>query len=247
MIVEEYVYGSSKRLFVNTALGCNANCVYCYMPKLGYSQKAKMISGKEAAQLVKSAPCFIPGKDGTILSLGCYSECLDAENLRDTKTLLMELFPHYNHIQLATKQAVTREFCAFISEYRKYDDQMTICISMPTISAIAQLEPGTVSARQRILNIENCIKYHIPTVLYIKPFLENITERDLEDYIRIIEKYKIPVVVGEYLYTEKLEDLADVGNGRLYKRTDNGRRMEFIEELRKYAQVCEHSVEAMGL
>ena len=190
MIVEEFVYGSSKRLFVNTALGCNANCVYCYMPKLGYSQKAKMISGKEAAQLVKSAPCFIPGK---------------------------------------------------------YDDQKTICISMPTISAIAQLEPGTVSARQRILNIENCIKYHIPTVLYIKPFLENITERDLEDYIRIIEKYKIPVVVGEYLYTEKLEDLADVGNGRLYKRTDNGRRMEFIEELRKYAQVCEHSVEAMGL
>ena len=84
-------------------------------------------------------------------------------------------------------------------------------------------------------------------MLYIKPFLENITERDLEDYIRIIEKYKIPVVVGEYLYTEKLEDLADVGNGRLYKRTDNGRRMEFIEEFRKYAQVCEHSVEAMGL
>ena len=76
---------------------------------------------------------------------------------------------------------------------------MHIYISMPTISLIEQLESGTALANQRITNIENCIRHNIPVVLYIKPFLENITESDLEKYIKIVRKYRIPAVVGGYL------------------------------------------------
>ena len=34
--------------------------------------------------------CFKRGQNGTILSLGCYSECLDLENIRETKKVITE-------------------------------------------------------------------------------------------------------------------------------------------------------------
>ena len=204
-MVEKCIYGTSERIFVNTAIGCNACCKYCYMPKLGHKKKEKTISGEMAVQQVLNMTCFSPGKNGTVLSLGCYSECLDLQNMKETETVVQGLLPLGNRIQLATKQIVTEHFLEIIKRYQMYDEQMHIYISMPTISLIEQLESRTALANQRITNIENCIRHNIPVVLYIKPFLENITESDLEKYIKIVRKYRIPAVVGRYLYTEPNE------------------------------------------
>ena len=116
---------------------------------------------------------------------------------------------------------------------------------MPTISKISQIEPGTLSAKGRIENIKKCIKYSIPVVLYIKPFLEKITGNDLENYVEIVKKYKIPVVVGPYLYIEKKEIIADVGEGELYEVNDFDKRRQFLSELKKYTSVYEHSTECI--
>ena len=241
--MEKCIYGTSERIFVNTAIGCNACCKYCYMPKLGHKKKEKTISGEMAVQQVLNMTCFSPGKNGTVLSLGCYSECLDLQNMKETETVIQGLLPLGNRIQLATKQIVTEHFLEIIKRYQMYDEQMHIYISMPTISLIEQLESGTALANQRITNIENCIRHNIPVVLYIKPFLENITESDLEKYIKIVRKYRIPAVVGGYLYTEPNGKLADVGNGRLYEGNLEFGRIKFINELRKHTQVYEHSTE----
>lgn len=242
-MVEKCIYGTSERIFVNTAIGCNACCKYCYMPKLGHKKKEKTISGEMAVQQVLNMTCFSLGKNGTVLSLGCYSECLDLQNMKETETVVQGLLPLGNRIQLATKQIVTEHFLEIIKRYQMYDEQMHIYISMPTISLIEQLESGTALANQRITNIENCIRHNIPVVLYIKPFLENITESDLEKYIKIVRKYRIPAVVGGYLYTEPNGKLADVGNGRLYEGNLEFGRIKFINELRKHTQVYEHSTE----
>ena len=242
-MVEKCIYGTSERIYVNTAIGCNACCKYCYMPKLGHKKKEKTISGEMAVQQVLNMTCFSPGKNGTVLSLGCYSECLDLQNMKETETVVQGLLPLGNRIQLATKQIVTEHFLEIIKRYQMYDEQMHIYISMPTISLIEQLESGTALANQRITNIENCIRHNIPVVLYIKPFLENITESDLEKYIKIVRKYRIPAVVGGYLYTEPNGKLADVGNGRLYEGNLEFGRIKFINELRKHTQVYEHSTE----
>lgn len=242
-MVEKCIYGTSERIFVNTAIGCNACCKYCYMPKLGHKKKEKTISGEMAVQQVLNMTCFSPGKNGTVLSLGCYSECLDLQNMKETETVVQGLLPLGNRIQLATKQIVTEHFLEIIKRYQMYDEQMHIYISMPTISLIEQLESGTALANQRITNIENCIRHNIPVVLYIKPFLENITESDLEKYIKIVRKYRISAVVGGYLYTEPNGKLADVGNGRLYEGNLEFGRIKFINELRKHTQVYEHSTE----
>ena len=241
----KYVYGTRQRIFINTALGCNADCKYCYMPKLGYKKKKEMISGELAVQLVKNMACFVSGEKGTILSIGCYSECLDEENLNETKKILKEVLPVGNPVQLATKQIIREEVCDLIKKYRNYNEQMNVYISMPTISKISQIEPGTLSAKGRIENIKKCIKYSIPVVLYIKPFLEKITGNDLENYVEIVKKYKIPVVVGPYLYIEKKEIIADVGEGELYEVNDFDKRRQFLSELKKYTSVYEHSTECI--
>lgn len=243
--MEEFIYGTDERIFINTALGCNAGCKYCYLPYLGYERKKKMISGEMAIRILKNMPSFKRGINGTILSIGCYSECLDIRNIEETKKIIQEILPFENRIQLATKQLVTREVCDLIRENRMYTEQMKVYISMPTVSLIAQLEPGTVSEKMRIRNIETCMKYDVSPVLYIKPFMESITDADLDKYIKILKNYKIPAVVGGYLYTRKKDMVADVGNGRLYETGKTERRKEFIEELRKYAEVYEHSTELL--
>lgn len=243
--MEEFVYGTGKRIFINTALGCNANCKYCYLPHLGYERKKKVISGETAVQMLRNMSCFEEGKNGTIISIGCYSECLDKQNMKETKKIIQNVLPLGNKVQLATKQSVTEEVCKLIERNRIFTEQMKVYISMPTFSLISQMEPGTVPVELRIRNIEKCMKYNIPVVLYIKPFMDKITDLDLEQYINILKTYKIPVVVGGYLYTEKADMVADVGNGRLYETDHIEERKKFVHELKKYSKVYEHSTELL--
>ena len=177
-----FVYGSRERIFVNTALGCNANCVYCYLPDMKDDKEINYISAEEAIDLVEKTPDFVKGEDGTIISIGCYSECLNAKNINKTKLLLEHFLPMGNYIQLATKQAVTSEIIDVICRNRKFEKQVSIYISMPTISGIEKLEQGTAKYGDRINNIEKCKNNEISVVLYVKPFLEVWTfdDRDMQ-------------------------------------------------------------------
>ena len=43
MINTGYLFSTEKeRLFINTSLGCTANCAYCYLPTLKYSKGKKL-------------------------------------------------------------------------------------------------------------------------------------------------------------------------------------------------------------
>lgn len=243
-----FVYGSSERIFLNTTIGCNAKCKYCYLPSLQKdtdSQRYKQSVDRVYEDLIKMS-CYIGGEDGTILSLGCYSECMDAENLQQTRELLREIIPLGNRIQLATKQNIPEYMAKEIAELRKYESQVTIYISMPTVSYIEDIEPGTVPFKMRIFNLEICKKYEVPVVLYIKPFLKGITDGDLDKYVEIIQEYHIPVVVGSYLSVEQSENSkVGVGEGMLYERNEDVGVEKFVKHLEKFTNVYRHSVMCM--
>ena len=46
----EYIFGDSNRLFLNTALGCSSACSYCYLPTLGYPISTNNIELKISAE-----------------------------------------------------------------------------------------------------------------------------------------------------------------------------------------------------
>lgn len=238
-----YVYGNKERVFVNTALGCDANCIYCYLPELKEGKDIEYISAEELINLVVSAPYFVEGEQGTIISIGCYSECLNKKNMNKTKKILEYFLPLGNYIQLATKQEVPREIIDTIFYKRKFAEQASIYISMPTISGIKELEKGTAEYNARINNIERCKKREISVVLYVKPFLENWTYKDSKKFSKIVEKYNIPIVIGGYLSVKRDLHTADVGEGLLYEQGESSLYDAFWGEFKNTGKLYKHSVE----
>ena len=54
MIDTGYLYAkNSDRIFINTCLGCNGACSYCYLPSLGYSNKSNSLTVRKASQIIK--------------------------------------------------------------------------------------------------------------------------------------------------------------------------------------------------
>lgn len=239
----KFVYGGKDRIFVNTDIGCKAKCSYCYLPHLIYQDEINSISAQEAIIFVENTTLFKSGEEGTILSIGCYSECLDEANVLKTKEIIEHFIPFGNYIQLATKQEVPQMIIDAIIKHRKFEHQVSIYISMPTMSAIAQLEEGTASVNTRLGNIERCISSNVPVVLYIKPFIGGITDEDTDLFLNIIKEKSIPVIIGGFLSTSNSFQMADVGEEKLFERSESDAYKQFISRFRKECQYYKHSTE----
>ena len=77
-----------KRIFINTSLGCQGDCAYCYLPKLGYTKKDKYntISAERIIEMIDENEVLI--NKNTLITLGCFSECWDDYNKLETLKLI---------------------------------------------------------------------------------------------------------------------------------------------------------------
>ena len=242
------VYGNSKRVFVNNAIGCNAHCSYCYLAGLiGEQEKVWKYSHIDALEQLRSMGEFQLGKEGTIISLGCYSECWSEENREETKKLICKLAASENPIQMATKKWIDPKDLKEIDSYLQYENQLTIYISIPTISESEKIEKDTDTPMQRMQNFKANGKFNnCNFVLYIKPVLKGVTINDLNEYVNIMKQYHVPCVVGDYLtYNEEGKWTKDmVGEGYLREeKVDDADKI--IERLKQEGRVFRHSMEVI--
>lgn len=194
------ITGNEKRMYVNTALGCNGNCKYCYLPELGATH-VKYFSAENVIQEFRKVEFFKKGKNGTVISIGCYSECLDKTNKKQTKDLIAYFLQYNNYIQLATKQAFSYEEFEEIDKKLRYDGQLHIYISLPTYTYAEEIEPYCARPDARISVLKEKARFkNIKIYLYIKPVLRNITICDVGKYKELMKKYDVSCVVGEMLY-----------------------------------------------
>lgn len=239
-----FVYGDEKRIFVNTDLGCDAKCKYCYLPSLEIKHGERKITASRAIEMVNNLGCYTSGNKGSIISLGCYSECMDTDNISDTIALIKYFVARNNNVQLATKKKIDVTFFEEIVHYNDIKRLLWIYVSLPTISCHDEIEPGTDLPDDRTTIFELCKEYGIHSVLYIKPFLTGITNRDIGRYNELICKYDIPVVIGELLNTKQTSKCSMIGGGRLYEQSDEELE-EFIAQISKYARTYKHSVDCI--
>lgn len=241
------ISGNNKRIFVNTAIGCTAQCRYCYLPDMGiegvkYDIDLEDIMGD--IQQREKAGDFIKGPEGTIVSFGCFTECLNKKSRDLTMEMLLFFLKKGNYIQLATKEVINEKDLAFLQKHLKYKNQITINVSLPVYCDAKEIEPNAQVVERRIQNFKLNNVYDIETVMYIKPVLENITFKSLDIYIKLIREYNLKVVIGKYLYLNKMENstLQLVGSKEMWQK-ESDQCHELKEVLKKITKVYDNSTQ----
>lgn len=246
MIDDRYVFmTSNNRIFINTSLGCKGNCSYCYLPKLGYSNnsnKYQTITSEQILEMIKSKSINITKK--TLITIGCYSECLDEYNKKETIDLIKYFLKKGNQIQLSTKKQILEEDLKEIIPLIKYYGQLIIFTSSTTITDQEIIEKNTTPIIDRLNNFKILNKLNIPSVLYLKPILKNITIKDLELYKKYVREYNIKNVVVGSLFTEENSNKTAAFSNKLFYSKNHDEDVIF-NELSKIANVYRRSTEVV--
>lgn len=251
MINTGYLFSTEKeRLFINTSLGCTANCAYCYLPTLKYSKGKKLDNYVTAEKILKDLENykeFELGRNGTLISFGCYSECWDERNKKETIKLIKYFLEKGNKIQLSTKNYIDYKELTDISKLIKFYGQLTIFISSATISYSDVLENNTTPPEERFKSFLITKELNIPTILYIKPVLYNITIKDIDLYKEVIKKYNIKdVVVGSIIKTNGKGEVAPFVNDNSMHVEPIEQEKEIISSLKEVCNVYTKSLQVVG-
>lgn len=205
MIDNGWVFAKdNKRVFINTSLGCNSRCAYCYLPKIGYddSKQYKVISFKELISFIEKSDIEI--NENTLITIGCFGECLDKYNKKETISLIRYFLKRGNQVQLSTKQEIIEKDFKELLPLIKYYGQLAVFISSSTISEQPIIEKNTIPIIKRFDNFNILNKLNIPGILYMKPVLKGITIKDLELYKKYINQYNINYTVVGSIFSNNI-------------------------------------------
>lgn len=248
MIDNGYIFAvDNKRLFINTSLGCSGQCTYCYLPKMGFKNNSVNYNTISAKQLID----FINKHDinfnkNTLITIGCYSECWDDYNKKETISLIKHFLKNGNQIQLSTKKQILENDIKEILPLINYYGQLIIFVSSTTISKQSIIEKNTTPIDERFSNFSLFKKLNIPAVLYMKPVLEKITVNDLDLYKKYINKYDINNVVVGSIFTSEIssEKVHFSSSNKLFYNKNPDEDIIF-KELSKITNVYRRSTEVV--
>ena len=196
---------TDARVFISPSLGCPAKCQFCYLPELGLlgEEEAPAVNGREIARELLADVRYVPGPGGTVLSLGCLSECLSPNALPSTLYFLRELAATRNRIQLATRWFLTGQP---LTDFLGVAQSLNIAVFHSTIEPSSRhLETGTPGWPTRLRFMERLADEEIPNVLYVKPYIMGYTNRFLHTYVATATRCGIDVaVVGRLFRTPGL-------------------------------------------
>lgn len=244
MIDNGYLYASDeKRLFINTSLGCSSGCKFCYLSKLGILD-IKSKSWEEVLELLNNSDYKY--NEDTLITIGCFSECFDEINKKETIKILKYFLSRGNQVQLATKRCITYDEIKDILPLVKYRGQLVIFVSSSTITHYDEYELGTDSIDKRFKTFD-LLQYDIPVVLYIKPVIENITIKDIDLYSKLIHDKKIEDVVVGSIFTENVskETVHFSSDNKLFYNKCEDEDI-IIGVLSSKARICRRSTEVLS-
>lgn len=249
MLDTGYLYAkNSDRIFINTCLGCNGACSYCYLPRLGYNNKSNDSPVREVSQIIKDIEeSGINIDEKTLITLGCFSECWDEKNRPQTIELIRYFLQKGNQIQLSTKKQVTVEDVKGFQDLIKYMGQLVIFVSSASIGQWEQIERNTDSPTKRFETFEVSKKLNIPTVLYMKPILQGITIQDIKLYQEVVKRYGIKdVVVGSIFKEKESEETVHFSNKNKLFYNPVSDELEIKRRLMGMCNVYSRSSEVMS-
>lgn len=239
------LFGDSQRIFLNPSIGCESSCSYCYLRQIGIptGEKPKeIISAESIVKTFNGLNSFKVGRDGTIISIGCYCDPWSDINRSHTIELLDYFIAYGNPIQISTKQYVANKDLRFFQSRIQWFGQLSIYISCSSITYWSEFEKGTVPPDLRFESLRILNDLGIPMLVYIKPVIENVTIHDISKYMEIIATYGVNTVIGSFFSTKKSDRSAPIHKNLLFYDA-NVDELEIKRVLGKACQVKTHSTE----
>lgn len=232
----------SNRVFVNNIIGCDLSCKYCYLQKIGLLKREKHTVEEVIAEFER-----IHNTDSEIdiISIGCYGECMSEDNLSNMERLIKYFSERNFYIQISTKKEIPFNWIKKVNDILKFSNQLNIFVSLPTLSHLRQQEPYADSFKKRTA----CFEYisqvdKIKLYIYIKPYLDEITNEDTAEYIDMAKKYEIDIVVGNaFQFSSQDGNSIYVGRNRMYEEETN-KIDDFTNNLsQSIGTIYRHSIE----
>lgn len=244
--IEWGISGNKERVFISAAFGCCHHCAYCYLYEMKIKGVQCSFKKEELLNELNRQGIFIPGKHGSLITIGCFTECWDEINRETTIQMINFFLQQGNYVQISTKKEISERDIISIAENIQFKNQMNIFVSLPTLSYAKKFEPDVDSPDLRIKNLDIKRKYGINTYLYIKPVIESITIKDKRRYAKLVKQYQVPVIIGELMYPASDKDSRNFFIGRVcmreYRSDDSDKLARFLG---KYTSIYRHSDDAI--
>jgi tetratricopeptide (TPR) repeat protein len=197
---------TKNRVFINPTVGCSLACEFCYLPEYSIKHnKAPIpaaIDGTTYRQAIAHDNRVSKGKDGALLSLGSFCEPFLPEVANLTVSIMRELKPLGNSIQIATK---------YFPGISAIKDLIAIFANEPT-QLMVNL---SLNDQKRWDNpqTKNWLDYsdQICTTIYIKPFLPE-TYTLMPRFAKLSRDYPdLSFVVGSFYVGESIRQKPSSG------------------------------------
>jgi DNA repair photolyase len=205
--MNEYVLFKKYDVQIDLGTSCDYKCSYCHLVKTGANIEPAFQEKSQLMDLLRSSKDFISGRNGTVITLGGYfSEPFHKNISNHTLGVMESLLALGNPMRIATKSFLTKEVCEIIGSFRIRPDQLLMNISFSTITKSNYFERNAPTPAERLETLANLKRINIPTTFLIKPVLPNITLKDTDKLLGIIETLKPDYVVCGILYDKSISN-----------------------------------------
>ncbi len=244
-----HLYYIDGRLFINSTLGCDSVCSYCYLDDIGLA-KGRVLKKAETLDMIEIIDVNVSNGIwdplNTIVSFGCYSDPWSLKSRQSTIDLIRYLDSLGFRITLSTKQYVQEDDLEILKKL-KNGDNFFILISLPIVSEINQFEKGTSSLRLRLKSLENISKAKVNAAIYMKPYIPIISDKGIHDLRACIEAYNIPVILGRRFSESGTGAIAVVSESVVMREEESLAYLNMKKILEKITRVYEHSYEVFDI
>ncbi|RLI39151.1 radical SAM protein [Candidatus Bathyarchaeota archaeon] len=201
-------------LTVHPGRGCPTACLYCYVGDVlgtGPSEpRPTPLSGLEMAYALAANPYFVPGRMGTFLAMGAICDPFHPSLIGRTLEIMRSVASHLgNPLQFSTKMPIDASLAREIPRRSPISPLVTLI----TLEKAEELEPNAPPPWERLEAMRELRKAGLKPMLFLRPIIPGLIERELEDLLSEAKSAgAVGVVVGSLRVSRRiLARLARVG------------------------------------
>ncbi|MGC8953917.1 MAG: radical SAM protein [Desulfurococcus sp.] len=173
-------------LTIHTGIGCTMGCSYCYIGDMGFptnSIKPYPLSGVQLVYALLNNKYFLPGERGTLIAIGSVTEPFHPAVLVKTLEYIWAVKKYLgNYIQFSTKAYISMNTALKVAAI---DPGISPLITLVSINYSSELERNAPRPEIRLESIRNLREAGLKPVLFLRPIIPGITDKE---YVEIIDK-----------------------------------------------------------